>query len=194
MARFLAVTNRTVLLTVGGLSLLGGTWATVARTSLAEHLPSWRFLAPGDESVVLHRQGLADLRAHGWWVPAIISVGTLGTVMLTWWLVGQLRWRTRSRLRLTMHDGVLRTRALEEALKQRMTAIDGVARARVRIHGSRRRLRARARVWLEPGIAPTTVLAALADVGTEAEEIAAPYHLSTRVRLSRRTHRKPHVR
>ncbi|MFI7243144.1 hypothetical protein [Streptomyces qinglanensis] len=202
MAEPRTAVNRAVLAVTGGVLLLSGAWSAGMRTAPVERLTArlssvpgmgW-VLPPADGSVLLDRSGLAALRAHGWWTPAVIAVGSLVTALLTWWFLGQLRLRVRSRLRLAASGGVLRTQALEEALTRRAASVDGVARARVRLHTRRRRLRAYVHVWLEPDTTPLAVLDALTAVGTEAEAAVAPHALTTRLRLGHRTHRMPHVR
>ncbi|MEW2222523.1 hypothetical protein AB0939_25025 [Streptomyces sp. NPDC006990] len=202
MAEPRTAVNRTVLAVTGGLLLLGGGWSAGLRTEPGERLTArlasvpgmgW-VLPPADGNVLLDRPGLAGLRAHDWWTPGVIAVGTLLTALLTWWFLGQLRLRARSRLPLATPGGVLRTQALEEALTRRAASVGGVARARVRVHARRRRLRAHVHVWLEPDTTPRAVLDALTAVGTEAEAAVAPHTVTTRLRLSHRTHRMPHVR
>lgn len=185
--------NRTVLAVTGLALALGGLWLATARTSFAAHLPGgWP--VPFAGSVLLDREGLATLRGHDWWTPAVLAAGVSATLLLALWLLSQLHVRNRSRLPLAAPGSALRTHALECAVSERAAAIDGVARCRVRIHTRRRRLRLRIHTWLAPDTAPEAVLDALTAVTAELERATAPYTVETRVRLSHRTHRMQHVR
>ncbi|MER8061991.1 MULTISPECIES: hypothetical protein [unclassified Streptomyces] len=184
--------NRCVL-TIAGLALaLVGCWLATARTPAAAELPAGWPVPPAD-GVLLDRGYLATLRARGWWTPTVIAAGVLITLLLSRWLLSQLHVRGASRLPLTAPGGTLHTHALEQVLTERATSIDGVVACRVHIHARRLHLQLYIHAWLNPGATPEAVVRALTAVTTEAERTVSPYTLQTRVRLSNRTHRMPHV-
>ncbi|WP_167161550.1 hypothetical protein [Streptomyces sp. MBT27] len=188
-----AAANRTVLAAAGLALLGGGIWLATARASIADRLPGgWP--APAPDAVLLDRGTLADLRARNWWTPAVITAGVLATVLLAWWLFGQIHPRHRARLQLASPHGTLRTRAFEEALAERAVTIDGISRCRARLYVRRRRLQLHLRVWLDAGTAPGTVIEQLAAVSREAGPAAAPYEIGTFLRMNHVTHQVPHVR
>ncbi|MEV0989604.1 hypothetical protein [Streptomyces sp. NPDC049949] len=185
--------NRSVLATVGVALLVGGTWLACARTTLLARLPDgWPSPPPG--TVLLDRGGLAGLRAHTWWTPSVIAAGVLATVLLAWWLLGQIHVGRRPLLPLATAGGSLRTRALEAALTERALTVDGIGRCRVHLHTRRRTLQLHLRVWLEPDVTPGTVIGPLRALTAEAASAAAPYEIDTRLHVSHLTHRIRHVR
>ncbi|MGW5399628.1 hypothetical protein [Streptomyces sp. NPDC003952] len=185
--------NRAVLATSGAALLVGGAWLAGAKTALRELLPD-RWPAPPSGSVLLDRGALAHLRAHTWWTPAVITAGVLATVLLTWWLLGQVHVRRRPRLPLATAGGSLHRRALEAALAERALSVAGIGRCRVHLHAHRRHLRLHLCVWLEPDATPGTVLGPLRALTSEAATAAAPYEIDTRLRMRHLTHRTRHVR
>ncbi|MDF3299241.1 hypothetical protein [Streptomyces tropicalis] len=193
MAEPRTAANRAVLAASGLVLLVGGAWAATAGTPLARHLLA-RWPAPAPGGTLLDRAGLAGLRDHGWWTPAVIAAGVLLTVLFALWCLAQVHVRAGSRLPLAAPGGALRIRALEDAVTARTADLPGVDRCRADLSVRRRHLRLRLHVWAAPDVAPGTVAEALTAVTAEVERVAAPCTLDTRVRLRHRTHRMPHVR
>ncbi|MFK0175152.1 hypothetical protein ACIQVR_04195 [Streptomyces xanthochromogenes] len=185
--------NRTVLAGAGLTLLTGGTYLAAARAPIADRLPhGWP--APATDAVLLDSGTLADLRAQGWWTPAVITAGVLATVLLGWWLLWQLHPRRRARLPLAVPRGDLRTRALEDVIAERAMSINGISRCRARLYVRRRRLHLHLRIWLDTGTAPDTVIEQLTALSSEAAPAAAPYEIDTLLRMNHVTHRVQHVR
>lgn len=184
--------NRISLATSGLVLLAGGGWLVATRPALASRLPGWWPTAePG--SVLLDREGLADLRTHGWWTPTVMAGSVLLTLLLAVWCLSRFRSGGRS-LSLFSADGTVRSGALADAVARRTSSLAGVSRCRVDVRARRTRLYVRTHIWLSPDVAPAVVLTPLAGLRAEVAESAAPYRIVSRVRISTRTHRTPHVR
>ncbi|MET7289355.1 hypothetical protein [Streptomyces sp. NPDC005573] len=193
MDRTRTVARRLLLGLLGIALILGGAWPATGRAPLAGRLPAW-WPAPAADGTLLDRSALSGLRAHGWWTPAVVATGSLLTALLAFWLLGRLRVGGRAPVPLAVPGGVLRTRALEEALAARVAAIDGVTRCRTSVRARRGHVRAGLRVWLAPQVPPDAVTEHLKKAVTEADRLLAPYPLDVRVRFTGRSHGMPRVR
>ncbi|MET8979979.1 DUF6286 domain-containing Asp23/Gls24 family envelope stress response protein [Streptomyces sp. NPDC004539] len=186
--------NRTVLGGIGLALLLVGLWLAATERAVASRLPSW-WPAPPPDSVLLDREGLAQLRAQTWWTPTAIAVLASLAVLCAWWALAQLRSGSARRLSVGAPGGTVRPQALAEALAARVAALPGVTRCRARVvPRSGDRLEVGLRVWLASDTPPASVLPSLTALATEAGEVLAPRTAHTRVRLSAASHRTPHVR
>ncbi|MFF1925628.1 hypothetical protein ACFVW8_34275 [Streptomyces sp. NPDC058221] len=185
--------NRIVLGVTGLALLAGGGWLAGTGRSVGSRLPGWwPVAAPG--GVLLDRDGLAGLRTHGWWLPAVVCCSLVPVLLLVRWCAGRVRSGGRSSLRLPSAGGAVRSGALADALARRTSSLAGVSRCRVDVRARRARLHVRTRVWLAPDADPAEVLAPLAALRAEAEESAAPYRVVNRVRISARSPRSAQVR
>ncbi|WP_413760482.1 hypothetical protein [Streptomyces sp. MMBL 11-3] len=193
MERSRTVLNRLTLATVGLVFLLGGAWLAVTQASWATGLPSW-WPDPGPRTVLIDRQGLADLRTTGWWTPLVLAGAIAATVLFAIWSIRRLRSRVRPSIPLPAPASTLRTRALEDAVTRQAVAIEGVARCRTRALTRKKRLGVRMHVWLQPDVTPAAVLPDLARLTAQTQTALAPYEVGTRVRFSARPHSRQHVR
>ncbi|UYQ65964.1 alkaline shock response membrane anchor protein AmaP [Streptomyces peucetius] len=119
----------------------------------------WRFRGPAD--VVLGSEGRLRWRAGGWWWPTVITVLAALLVLLLWWLWTLLRKDRLHQVLVDSQDGTaarLDGHALEDVIEEDAQALDGVARARVRLRGRRTAPVARMRLWLEPHAEPERIL------------------------------------
>ncbi|AIA06599.1 alkaline shock response membrane anchor protein AmaP [Streptomyces noursei] len=145
------------LFALGGAVLLGG-------LDLQHHwgfqVPNWwPFRGPTD--VILGDEGRTRFRDNGWWWPVVFA--TLGVLLalLLWWLQAQLR---RHRLTMALVDSGdeagarLRGRALEDVLAAESEAIEGVARAHVRLTGRSTAPQAQIHLVLDPHAEPKVTL------------------------------------
>ncbi|MFS8198287.1 hypothetical protein ACLVWQ_06325 [Streptomyces sp. CWNU-52B] len=193
MQRSRTVLNRTALAVVGLVLLLGGAWLAVTQASWSTNLPAW-WPDPGPHSVLVDRDGLAELRTTDWWTPSVVAGSIVATVLFALWCVSQLRSGVRSSVPLPAPGSGLHTHALEDVVTQHAVAIGGITRCRTRVLSRRKQLHVRLRVWLHPDVTPAAVLPALAELATQTETSLTPYDVRTRVHFSTRSHRRPHVR
>ncbi|WP_121700613.1 hypothetical protein [Streptomyces sp. E5N298] len=187
------VVNRTLLALAGAALLAGGGWAVLTSDAVAGRLPG-RWPTADAGTVLLDRGGLADLRGHGWWTPAVVA-GTVCVLLLCLaWFLTQFRGGGR-RLPLAGPSLTLRSRALADAVARRAEATEGVDRAHVHLPAGKKRSAARVRVLLEPGAEPGPVLERLTRGPLdEARASLAPHPLSTHVRLGVRSDRERRAR
>ncbi|CAL9603395.1 hypothetical protein SUDANB126_05483 [Streptomyces sp. enrichment culture] len=152
-----------VLLAIAGLVLLalGG---SVLAIGLGAPAPSW-WLHDGRHDVLLDEAERTRWQDDGWWWPVVLAVLALLVLLCLWWLVAVVRRRRPAEVLVDTGDGegaALRGRALERAVAEEASHLDGVAQARVLLAGRRTAPRARVRLLLEPHADPGTVLHALA--------------------------------
>ncbi|MFJ4694285.1 hypothetical protein [Streptomyces sp. NPDC088766] len=187
------VLNRIGLCVVGLGLLASGTWLAATDRGVAPRLPSWWPAAGSGSGVLLDRDRLAQLRGEAWWTPTVFAVAAALTLLFVWWALAQLRFGPARAIALPTPGGSVRPQALAEALSTRVASLPGVARCRARVlRRAGGRLEVGLRVWLQPDTPPDAVVAALGAVTAEAEALAAPYTVRSRVRLSAatlRTHR-----
>jgi hypothetical protein len=155
----------------------------------------WPFRGPVD--VVLGNEGRLRWRAEGWWWPTVITVLAALLVLLLWWLWTLLRKDRLHQVLVDSQDGTaarLNGRALEDVIEKEAQALDGVARARVRLRGRRTAPVARVRLWLEPHAEPERILGRLdRDTLTHARESAGVDRLPADVSLREVRHRAHRV-
>ncbi|WP_399891381.1 hypothetical protein ACGH7X_31305 [Streptomyces sp. BBFR51] len=186
--------NRTLLASTGAALLAGGGWLALTGGAAAERLPGW-WPAPDAGTVLLDRAGLAGLRGHGWWTPAVVAGTVCALLLCLAWFLTQLRRGGGRRLPLAGPPLTLRSRALGDAVARRAEATPGVDRAHVHLPAGKKRSRARVRLVLEPGAAPGFVLEQLAHGPLdEARAALAPHPLETRVRMGVRSRRERRAR
>lgn len=194
MSRLRGGANRSTLLCAAAVLLAAGAVLASAADPVRERLPSaWpRF---GADRVWLDEGMLGRWRDHGWWSPVVIAALALGTVLFLCWAAAQLRSGRLRELPLGRPGVTLSAGALASAMAEGARAVDGVARAHVRLLGRPRRLRARVTLVLEPDGCPQTVLRELAR-GTlaEARRAAAPRVLEADVRFTTRRRRARRIR
>ncbi|MFI6416573.1 alkaline shock response membrane anchor protein AmaP [Streptomyces sp. NPDC050842] len=119
----------------------------------------WPFRGPAD--VVLGDEGRLRWRVEGWWWPTVIAVLAALLALLLWWLWALLRKDRLHQVPVDSQDGTvarLDGRALEDVIEEDAQALDGVARARVRLRGRPTAPVARMRLWLEPHAEPERIL------------------------------------
>lgn len=187
------VVNR-ALLGATGLGLLagGGLLAVGDGVSLgpvARGVPDW-WPAPAADGVLLDRGLMARLRENGWWSPALIAALTLVLALLLRWLARQVLAGVPRWVGLRQNGLVLRRRAWERAMTEQAAAVDGVARARVRLVG--RPMRAVVTMVVEPEARPAEVARAAAGVVADARDSGGVRVLpaDVRVRVANRRERR----
>ncbi|MEW2073571.1 alkaline shock response membrane anchor protein AmaP [Streptomyces sp. NPDC012403] len=151
-----------VLLGIVGLVLvvLGG---PVLAIGLGAPAPSW-WPHDGRHDVLLDEAARTRWRDEGWWWPVVIAVLAVLVLLSLWWLLAVLRRRRPAEVLVDTGDGEdasLRRRALEQALAEEASHLDGVDRAHVHLTGRRRAPRARVLLLLQPHIDPGTTLRSL---------------------------------
>ncbi|MEV2250302.1 hypothetical protein AB0I94_06970 [Streptomyces sp. NPDC050147] len=194
MGRVRSGTNRSTLFCAAVVLLGAAAVLASAAAPVRERLPS-ALPRVGADRVWLDDEVLGRWRDHGWWPPVVIAALAVGTVLFLCWAGAQIRTGRPRELPLGQPGVTLSAKALASVMADRARAVDGVARAHVRLLGRPRRLRARITLVLEPGGSPEAVLRELAE-GTiaEARAAAAPrvleadVRLTTRARRARRTH------
>ncbi|MFB9465952.1 alkaline shock response membrane anchor protein AmaP [Streptomyces cinereospinus] len=158
MTAVLGTVNR-VLLGVVGLALvaLGG---AVLAVGLGAAAPSW-WIHDSRGDVLLGDAERTRWRDAGWWWPAVLAVLAALVLLALWWLIAVLRRRRPAEVLVDTGDGegaLLRGRALADVLTAEAGALDGVARAQVRLTGRRSAPAARAGLLLEPHADPGEAL------------------------------------
>ncbi|MFI0990065.1 alkaline shock response membrane anchor protein AmaP [Streptomyces exfoliatus] len=155
----------------------------------------WPFRGPAD--VVLGDEGRLRWRAEDWWWPTVIAVLTAVLALLLWWLWALLRKDRLHQVLVDSQDGAtarLGGRALEDVIEAEAQALDGVARARVRLTGRRTAPVARVRLWLEPHAEPERILDRLdRDTLVHARDSAGLDRLPAEVSLREVRHRAHRV-
>ncbi|GAA3503539.1 alkaline shock response membrane anchor protein AmaP [Streptomyces prasinosporus] len=151
-----------VLIAIAGLVLLalGG---SVLAIGLGAPAPSW-WPHDGRHDVLLDEAERTRWQGEGWWWPVVLAVLAVLVLLCLWWLVAVVRRRRPAEVLVDTGDGegaVLRGRALERAVAEEASRLDGVARAHVLLAGRRTAPSARVRLLLEPHVDPGTALHAL---------------------------------
>ncbi|MFC8131223.1 hypothetical protein [Streptomyces sp. NPDC057302] len=189
MSRLRGGTNRSTLFCVAAVLLAAGAALASAAAPVRDRLPSG-FPRIGADRVWLDQELLGRWRDHGWWQPVVIAALAVGAVLFLSWATVQIRSGRPRELPLGQPGVTLSATALAAAMAEGARAVDGVARAHVRLLGRPRRLRARITLVLDPDASPEAVLRELAG-GTVAEArlAAAPRVLEADVRLTTRPHR-----
>ncbi|MFI9615959.1 alkaline shock response membrane anchor protein AmaP [Streptomyces sp. NPDC052023] len=194
MIAVLRSVNR-VLLGVAGLVLLvlGG---AVLAVGLGVEAPSW-WIHGGRDDVLLADPERTRWRDAGWWWPAVLAALAVLFLLALWWLVAVVRRRRLAEVLVDTGDGegaLLRGRALEDVLSSEASALDGVARAHVRLRGRRTAPEARARLLLEPDVDPGEALDHLTTRAlAHARNSAGLASLPAKVRLKGVRHRAERV-
>ncbi|OSP41357.1 hypothetical protein B7767_21395 [Streptomyces sp. 13-12-16] len=152
-----------VLLGIAGLALLvlGG---SVLAIGLGAPAPSW-WPHDGRHDVLLDEAERTRWRDDGWWWPVVIAVLAVLVLLSLWWLLAVLRRRRPAEVLLDTGDdegASLRGRALEQAIAEEASHLDGVDRAHVLLTGHRNTPGTRVLLHLHPHIDPATALRALA--------------------------------
>ncbi|MFF9352594.1 alkaline shock response membrane anchor protein AmaP [Streptomyces sp. NPDC014734] len=188
------IVNR-VLLGLAGLVLIGGGGAVLA-AGLGLPVPA-RWPWHGGHDVLLSEADRVRWRDQGWWWPAVFVALAVVVVLALWWLLAQARRARLAAVPVDSGDGeaaVLRGRALEAAVADEATALDGVARARVTLTGRREAPRVVVRLLLEPHATPDEALGRLTDeVLVHARDSTGAAELPAEVRLSAVGHRAERV-
>ncbi|MEW1688194.1 alkaline shock response membrane anchor protein AmaP [Streptomyces sp. NPDC091265] len=194
MSGVLRTVNR-ILLGLAGLVLLclgGG----VLAAALGLSVPTW-WPWSGKHDVLLSEADRTRWRSEGWCWPTVIAVLAVLVVLALWWLLAQLRRARLAEVLVDSGDGegaLLRGRALEGVLAGEAGALDGVARAQVRLTGKRSAPQARIRLRMEPHAAPQEALGRLSDEAlAHARDSAGLAELPAEVRLKAVKHRAQRV-
>ncbi|MFH9067019.1 alkaline shock response membrane anchor protein AmaP [Streptomyces coeruleorubidus] len=181
----LRVVNRVFLGLVGlVLLVLGG---SVLAVGLGAPAPSW-WIHDSRHDVLLSNAERTRWRDDGWWWPTVIAVLAVALLLALWWLVSVLRRHRLAEILVDTGDGdgaLLRGRALENALTQEASRVDGVDRAHARLTGRRSAPEAHVRLALEPHVDPGTALhdlttGALTHAGTSAGLASLPAEVRLR--------------
>ncbi|WP_338675755.1 alkaline shock response membrane anchor protein AmaP [Streptomyces sp. SCSIO 30461] len=189
MPRTLPVANR-LLLGLTGLVLFAAGGAVLA-AALGAGVPSWwPWSGPGD--VLLTQRARQHWRAESWWWPTVIAALAVLLLLGLWWLLAQFRRSRLAEILVESPDGevaLLRGRALESVLIGEVEDLDGVARARIGIHGRPTAPTVRVRLLLEPYASPEETLRRLAaEALTHARTSAGLEALPAEVRLRAEKH------
>lgn len=180
MFRCRTALNRTVLGLTGLVLVIAA--AAVVSSVWGLGLPPW---GPGlAQRTVLLEEVRSALRLRPPWTPEVM-VTALALVLVCglWWSAWQLGDGRRSLLALGVAEGVVRAKALEDAVAWQVAGISGVDSSRARLRGPSGTFRLRLDVRLRPGAAPGTVLPALEVVVAELERTLAPSPVRARVRF-----------
>ncbi|MBP0458824.1 alkaline shock response membrane anchor protein AmaP [Streptomyces montanisoli] len=196
MFRLLRLVNRLLLGLAGLVLLCAGGVVLAVGTKLS--VPTW-WPYSGPHDVLLSRDDLHRWGGEGWWWPVVIAGLAVLFVLGLWWLLSQLRRARLSEVLVDSGDGEgarVRGRALEEMLERETEAHEGVARARARLTGRRRRApAARMRVLLEPHASPERTVARVADEAlAHARDSAGLDALPAEIRLRAARHGAERVR
>ncbi|MDQ0990146.1 alkaline shock response membrane anchor protein AmaP [Streptomyces sp. V3I7] len=194
MSAVLRTVNRVLIGLVGLLLVvLGG---SVLAVGLGVRPPAW-WIHTGRDDVLLSAAERTRWQSTGWWWPVVLAALAILALLALWWLVAVLRRRRLAEVLVDTGDGagaLLRGRALENALSDGATRLDGVTYAKTSLTG--RRGAPRARLWLlmEPDVDPGTVLHELSTQPlTHARTSAGLSNLPTEVRLRAGKHRAERV-
>ncbi|EPH42847.1 hypothetical protein ABT390_27430 [Streptomyces aurantiacus] len=181
--------NRAALLCAAAVLLGAGAALATTADAVRDRLPSgWPRL--GTDRVWLDEDTLGRWRDHGWWPPVVIAALAVPLLLFLCWGVLEVRAGRLRVLPLGRPGVTLAGPALAAAMAERLRAIDGVARADVRLLGRPRRLRARITLVLTPDGSPRAALRQLAQQAVaEARAAAAPRTLEADVRISVKAHR-----
>ncbi|MGW6061496.1 alkaline shock response membrane anchor protein AmaP [Streptomyces sp. NPDC055189] len=193
MSRLRSSANRSTLLCTAVVLLGAGAVLASTAAPVRDRLPaSWPRV--GADRVWLDQEALGRWRDHGWWTPVAIAALAVAAVLFLYWALAQIRSGRLRELPLGQPGVTLSAPALASVMAERARAVDGVARADVRLLGRPRRMRARITLVLDPDASPEAVLGELAR-GTiaEARTAAAPRALEADVRLTTRPHRAPRI-
>ncbi|MFJ5778491.1 alkaline shock response membrane anchor protein AmaP [Streptomyces sp. NPDC093094] len=194
MKPVLGTVNR-VLLGLAGLVLLvvGG---SVLAVGLGAPAPSW-WIHDGRHDVLLSDAERTRWRDSGWWWPVVLAVLTVLVVLALWWLTAVLRRRRLAEVLVDTGDGAgasLRGRALQSVLAAQASALDGVAKAHVRLTGRRDAPRTRVQLALDPHADPSTTLHTLtAQALARAKDSARLDAMPSEVRMRSVKHRAERV-
>ncbi|MFH8796210.1 alkaline shock response membrane anchor protein AmaP [Streptomyces sp. NPDC017941] len=190
----LRTVNRVLLGLLGLVLLLFG--ASVLAVGLGARPPSW-WVYDGRHDVLLSDADRARWRDDGWFWPTVIGALALVVLLALWWLTAQLRRRRLSEVLVETGDGegaLLRGRAMENALESEAAALDGVARARVRLTGRRNAPEARVGLLLGADAVPGDALRGVcAGALAHARDSAGLERLPATVRLRAVRHRAGRV-
>ncbi|MFI9148825.1 alkaline shock response membrane anchor protein AmaP [Streptomyces sp. NPDC053367] len=184
-----------VLLGLAGLVLLvlGG---SVLAVGLGAPAPSW-WIHDGRHDVLLDDSERTRWRDDAWWWPTVIAVLAVLLFLALWWLVSVLRRRRLAEVLVDTGDGagaLLRGRALQSALAEDASSLDGVNRAHVDLTGRRTAPRARMNLVLDPHADPSATLHALsAETLAHAKDSAHLDALPSEVRMRSVRHREKRV-
>ncbi len=188
------VVNRALLGTVGLALLAGGVLLAVGDGSglgrIGRDVPG-RWAERAADGVLLDRDGLARLRENGWWTPAVIGALILVLALFVRWFALQVSASGPRWVDLRAPGLTLRRRTWERAMTEQAVAVEGVARARVRLSG--RPLRAAVTLVVEPEARPAEVVRRVAaGMVTDARRCAGVRGLPTdvRVRVANRRERR----
>ncbi|MFF0205090.1 alkaline shock response membrane anchor protein AmaP [Streptomyces sp. NPDC005017] len=186
--------NRVLLGLIGLVLLaLGG---SVLAVGLGAPAPSW-WIHDSRHDVLLDDSERTQWRDETWWWPVVLAVLTVLVVLALWWLTAVLRRHRLAEVLVDTGDGagaLLRGRALQSVLTAEAAALDGVARAHVRLTGGRTAPRTRIRLLLEPQVNPSAALDRLtAEALTHAKDSAALDGLPAEVRMKSVKHRAERV-
>ncbi|WP_372351067.1 hypothetical protein [Streptomyces sp. KL116D] len=195
MPRSRTVLNRITLGLCGLGATAAGAWLALGRTAWRTAVPErWSALLP--HTPLVSSAPLASMRGQGWWTPTVMASAAVSALLLAVWGARQLRDQRLRRMPLPPSQGLLRTRAMEDALAGLVTDLDGVAQCRTRVRGKPRtgHLEAVLRVRLRPDSTPCAVLPSLVEIASDTAEAMAPYGFQLHVRFTARPHRRPHVR
>ncbi|ATZ00272.1 hypothetical protein ACIQIG_30015 [Streptomyces bacillaris] len=186
--------NRALLGTVGLALLGGGAVLAVGDGSglgrVGREVPG-RWAERAADGVLLDRDGLARLRENGWWTPAVIAALILVLALFVRWFALQVSASDPRWVDLRAPGLTLRRRAWERAMTEQAVAVEGVARARVRLSG--RPLRATVTLVVEPEARPAEVVRRVAaGMVADARRCAGVRDLPTdvRVRVANRRERR----
>ncbi|MFI5758402.1 alkaline shock response membrane anchor protein AmaP [Streptomyces sp. NPDC051569] len=183
------VVNRVLLCLIGLVLLCAG--GVLLAQGLGWAVPSW-WPYSGPHDVLLSRGNRIRWRHDGWWWPVVIAALAVVVVLTLWWLLSQLRRARLTEVLVDSHDGesvVLRGSALEGVLESEAAALNGVARARVRLTGHRRAPATRVRLHLESHVAPGDALNRLTgETLAHARESAGLEALPSEIRMRAAKH------
>ncbi|GGV41179.1 hypothetical protein GCM10010277_29740 [Streptomyces longisporoflavus] len=193
MSRLRSGANRSTLFCAAAVLLGAGAVLASMAAPVRDRLPAdWPRV--GADRVWLDQDMLDRWREHGWWTPVALAAAALGVVLFLCWAVAQIRTGRLRELPLGQPGVTLSASALSSVLADRARAVEGVARADVRLLGRPRRPRARITLVLDPDASPEAVLREFArGPVAEARTAAAPRDLRVDVRLTTRRHRASRI-
>ncbi|MFH8792094.1 hypothetical protein [Streptomyces sp. NPDC017941] len=186
--------NRATLLCAAAALLGAGAALATTADPVRDRLPSgWPLL--DTDRVWLGERTVDGWRDHGWWTPAVITGLSLALLLFLSWAVLEFRSGRLRVLQLGRPGVTLAGPALAAAMAERVRAVDGVARAHVRLVGRPLRLRARITLVLTPEGSPRAALRQVSlQAVAEARAAAAPRELDAEVRMSVQSHKARRIR